>query len=91
MNLHNTCTARSRRVALIGACSVALLSGCSNGGKTAELLQPKSGGDMSVTETSRHSFSRPAPNLTVEQRGEFFIGNAFFNSPWVVAPASARA
>jgi CxxC motif-containing protein (DUF1111 family) len=27
----------------------------------------------------------------VSQRGEFFMGNAFFNSPWVVAPASASA
>lgn len=75
--------------AICGALS--LLAGCSKGGGTAELLQPKSGGDMSVAETSRHAFSRPAPNLTVAQRGEFFIGNAFFNSPWVVAPASASA
>lgn len=46
---------------------------------------------MTVSEASRHAFSRPAPNLTVSQRGEFFMGNAFFNSPWVVAPASASA
>ena len=46
---------------------------------------------MTVTESTRHAFSRPAPNLTVTQRAEFFIGNAFFNSPWVVAPASASA
>jgi CxxC motif-containing protein (DUF1111 family) len=74
---------------LCGALS--LLTGCSKGGATAELLQAKSGGDMSVAETSRHAFSRPAPNLSVAQRGQFFIGNAFFNSPWVVAPASASA
>jgi CxxC motif-containing protein (DUF1111 family) len=67
------------------------LAACSKDSGTAELLQPKSGGDMTVVETSRHAFSRPAPNLTVAQRGEFFIGNAFFNSPWVVAPASASA
>lgn len=46
---------------------------------------------MTVSESSRHAFSRPATNLSVAQRGEFFIGNAFFNSPWVVAPASASA
>jgi CxxC motif-containing protein (DUF1111 family) len=27
----------------------------------------------------------------VQRRAEFFIGNAFFNSAWVVAPASAAA
>lgn len=75
--------------ALCGA--VSLLAGCSKGGAPAELLQPKSGGGMTMADTSRDAFSRPAPNLSVAQRGEFFIGNAFFNSPWVVAPASASA
>lgn len=68
-----------------------MLSGCSKNSGTAELLQPDSGGAMTVVESSRHAFSRPAPNLSVAQRGEFFIGNAFFNSPWVGAPASASA
>ena len=40
---------------------------------------------------TRTAYSQPAPNLDVQQRGEFFIGNAFFNSAWVVAPASASA
>ena len=79
-------------IAVAAVCSTLyLLAGQLTFGTTTELLQPKSGGGMTVVETSRHSFSRPAPNLTVEQRGEFFIGNAFFNSPWVVAPASASA
>jgi CxxC motif-containing protein (DUF1111 family) len=64
---------------------------CSRTEPPDELLRPRSGGAMTVSESSRHAFSRPAPNLTVAQRGEFFIGNAFFNSPWVVAPASASA
>jgi CxxC motif-containing protein (DUF1111 family) len=67
------------------------LGACSKSGALAELLQPNSGGAMTVSESSRHAFSRPAPNLDVAQRGQFFIGNAFFNSPWVVAPASAGA
>src|SRR5687767_12465383 len=75
-------------VLLCGA--LTLLAACSDRG-TAELLQPNSGGAMTVSESSRHAFSRPATNLTVSQRGEFFMGNAFFNSPWVVAPASASA
>jgi CxxC motif-containing protein (DUF1111 family) len=71
--------------------ALCLLSACSDKDAPAELLQIDSGGAMSVSETTRHAFSRPGTNLTVEQRGQFFIGNAFFNSPWVVAPASAGA
>jgi CxxC motif-containing protein (DUF1111 family) len=79
-------------IAVAAVCSALyLLSGQLTSGTTADLLQAKSGGEMTVAETSRHAFSRPSPNLTVEQRGAFFIGNAFFNSPWVVAPASASA
>lgn len=77
------------RAALWG--TMFLLAACSKGISTDELLQPNSGGAMTVRESSRHAFSRPATNLSVAQRGEFFIGNAFFNSPWVVAPASAGA
>lgn len=55
------------------------------------LLEPKSGGDTTVYSFDRHAFSRPAANLDVTKRAEFSIGNAFFNSPWVVAPASASA
>lgn len=46
---------------------------------------------MTVHATNRHAFSRPAPNLDVQTRAAFSIGNAFFNSPWIVAPASAAA
>ncbi|MBM0104577.1 c-type cytochrome [Steroidobacter sp. S1-65] len=77
------------RAALWG--TMLLLGACSKGISTDDLLQPNSGGAMTVSESSRHAFSRPATNLSVAQRGEFFIGNAFFNSPWVVAPASASA
>jgi len=56
-----------------------------------QLLAPNSGGATSVASTDRHAFSRPAANLDVNARAEFSIGNAFFNSPWVAAPASARA
>ena len=42
-------------------------------------------------DATRNAYSQPAANLDVQRRGEFFIGNAFFNSPWIVAPASAGA
>jgi CxxC motif-containing protein (DUF1111 family) len=68
-----------------------LLAACGKPADTAGLLELKSGGAMTVHETNRNAFSQPAANLDVQRRGEFFIGNAFFNSAWIVAPASAGA
>jgi CxxC motif-containing protein (DUF1111 family) len=72
--------------------AIALLSACTQRTPdTAELLDPNSGGAATVHESTRNAYSQPAPNLEMRKRGEFFIGNAFFNSAWVVAPASAGA
>lgn len=68
-----------------------LLAACSQSPNTAELLDLNSGGGATVHEINRNAFSQPAANLDVQHRGEFFIGNAFFNSAWIVAPASAGA
>jgi CxxC motif-containing protein (DUF1111 family) len=67
------------------------LASCARGPDTTQLLDPNSGGATTVHDGTRNAYSQPAANLDVEQRAEFFIGNAFFNSPWVVAPASAGA
>ena len=67
------------------------LSGCARAPDTAELLEANSGGGTTVHATNRKAFSQPAANLDTASRAEFFIGNAFFNSPWVAAPASAGA
>ncbi len=48
----------------------------------------KQGGDTGITITSAESYSKPSSNLTASRKGSFFIGNAFFRQPWVVAPAS---
>jgi CxxC motif-containing protein (DUF1111 family) len=69
----------------------AVLGGCDRGPDVTALLQPQSGGDTTVHENSRQAFSQPAANLVSADRATFFVGNAFFNSPWVVAPASASA
>jgi len=58
---------------------------------TTELLQPNSGGALTVDDQERRAFTQPAPNLNMRQRAAFFTGIAFFNSPWIVAPATARA
>src|ERR1043165_183621 len=72
-------------------CLGLLLAGCERLGGTGELLQPNSGGSMTVVNTTRKAYAQAAPNLDVQRRGEFSVGNAFFNSPWIVAPASAGA
>lgn len=48
----------------------------------------KQGGDTGISITSAESYSKPSSNLTASRKGSFFIGNAFFQQPWVVAPAS---
>ncbi|MEN6669354.1 di-heme oxidoredictase family protein [Psychrobacter sp. B38] len=48
----------------------------------------KQGGDTGITISSAESYSKPSSNLTASRKGSFFIGNAFFRQPWVVAPAS---
>lgn len=74
-------------LAVLGA-----LAGCSARSENVEhLLQPSSGGATTVAAADRHAFSRPAANMNVSKRAAFAIGNAFFNSPWVAAPASASA
>nr|WP_084785768.1 di-heme oxidoredictase family protein [Psychrobacter urativorans] len=48
----------------------------------------KQGGDTGIKITSSESYSMPSSNLTASRKGNFFIGNAFFKQPWVIAPAS---
>lgn len=89
-----TTRGRDRAAASLVCCLAAIpvLCGCtSHSTDTAELLDPNSGGATTVHESTRNAYSQPAANLDVSKRGEFFIGNAFFNSAWVVAPATAGA
>ncbi|MEC5209365.1 CxxC motif-containing protein (DUF1111 family) [Psychrobacter sp. PL15] len=55
---------------------------------TFDPQEVKQGGDTGVTITSAESYSKPSSNLTASRKGNFFIGNAFFSQPWVMAPAS---
>ncbi|GAF56272.1 probable thiol oxidoreductase with 2 cytochrome c heme-binding sites [Psychrobacter sp. JCM 18901] len=48
----------------------------------------KQGGDSGISISSAESYSKPSSNLAASRKGSFFIGNAFFKQPWVVAPAS---
>ena len=49
------------------------------------------GGATTVRDVSRNAFGLSARNLTAERRGDFFVGNSFFNQNWVEAPASTAA
>lgn len=89
---------RSIDLTLAAVLGALLLTGCQGKGgnrdqpvSTAQLLEPRSGGATTVGVSDRRAYSRPAANIDVNQRAAFAIGNAFFNSPWVVAPASASA
>lgn len=48
----------------------------------------KQGGDTGINIVSAESYSKPSSNIPASRKGSFFIGNAFFRQPWVVAPAS---
>ena len=48
----------------------------------------KQGGDSGIGIVSSESYSMPSSNLTASRKGDFFVGNAFFKQPWVIAPAS---
>ncbi|WP_288988143.1 di-heme oxidoredictase family protein, partial [uncultured Cobetia sp.] len=51
----------------------------------------RSGGDGSVPKHDTNAYSLPAKNLSFDQRLSFSVGNSFFKSPWVIAPASTTA
>ena len=48
----------------------------------------KQGGYTGLSISSAESYSKPSSNLPASRKGNFFIGNAFFKQPWVIAPAS---
>lgn len=60
-------------------------------GQTKVLSPAYSGGETTVFNTSHKVFSLPAKNLSLERQDDFFIGQAFFRQPWVIAPASTKA
>ena len=39
-------------------------------------------------DTTANAFGQPARNLPLDQRTDFFVGNALFNRNWVTAPSS---
>ncbi len=53
--------------------------------------EAQSGGAATVGKSDRNAFSQPSANLSLERRLDFSVGNSFFRSPWVIAPATTTA
>jgi CxxC motif-containing protein (DUF1111 family) len=49
------------------------------------------GGATTVFDASTNAFSLPAANTSQLRQNDFFVGNAIFQQPWVIAPASTKA
>ena len=54
----------------------------------SDLGDPLSGGATTVFMVTSDAFGQPARNLPLDQRTDFFVGNALFNRTWVTAPSS---
>jgi CxxC motif-containing protein (DUF1111 family) len=50
-----------------------------------------SAGACTIKDSSLRAFDRPAPNLSEKNFNRFQVGNSFFRSAWVTAPASTSA
>lgn len=48
--------------------------------------EDRPGGDTSVAASGPQSFTRPAANLSLPRRAEFFVGEAVFQADWFRAP-----
>ncbi len=78
----------------LGATLLALcLGGCDDGVRLgeAEPDEALAGGTSTVWRDDLNAFAQPSANLSGERKVDFSVGNSFFRSPWVIAPASTTA
>jgi CxxC motif-containing protein (DUF1111 family) len=73
--------------------STLVLSACDDAPRftQAEPGEALSGGKATVNKRDVNAFSLPSANLTPLRRLDFSVGNSFFRSPWVIAPATTTA
>ncbi len=73
--------------------SALILSACDDAPRftQAEPGEALSGGKATVNRRDVNAFSLPSANLTPTRRLDFSVGNSFFRSPWVIAPATTTA
>jgi CxxC motif-containing protein (DUF1111 family) len=70
-----------------------LIAGCTPRAKLS--VEPmldvsRLGGETTVDDHTIAAFSQPLPTLNQEEEDAFFVGNAFFNRTWVMAPSSTE-
>jgi CxxC motif-containing protein (DUF1111 family) len=70
---------------MMGACDDAPLF------TQAEPGEALAGGRATVNKRDVNAFSMPSANLSPTRRLDFSVGNSFFRSPWVIAPATTTA
>ena len=78
----------------LGATLLALcLSGCDDGVRLGETEPDEAlaGGTTTVWRDDLNAFAQPSANLSHERKVDFSVGNSFFRSPWVIAPATTTA
>lgn len=80
------------RIALLLALGLSLVA-CD---KTPQFTQAEPGealsaGSTTVRKADQNAFSLPSANLSPSRRLDFSVGNSFFRSPWVTAPAATTA
>ena len=77
--------------ALLLAC---VLAGAVAAGRSIEpdaaLVDARSGGDATVSDSTREAFTQHVKDLTPDQLLAFAFGNRIFSTPWVEAPASVE-
>lgn len=75
------------------ACTLLSLPGLANSGANVPNANDPclAGGATTVFDASMNAFSHPANNANPTRQNAFFIGNAFFKQPWVVAPSPTPA
>jgi len=77
-------------LALLAGAAVSHCDAAPDASADAWKTDPLSGGDTTVVDTTRDAYSRTAPGIDPSRMNEFFVGNSFFNSNWVTAPASTE-
>ena len=77
-----------RAVLALLAALLAVACGDGGGGGSPGPDESLAGGATTVFNASDDAFSFPAANLSTARSDPFFVGNSFFKSNWVTAPAS---
>lgn len=72
-------------------CWICMFVFCNNNKNQFDAERVKSGGAATVFNTSANAFGLQVNGLNTLQQDSFAVGNAFFRTNWVVAPASAKA